>query len=137
MKLPEEVAEYLDTFERNGFKAYVVGGAVRDMLRGIAPFDYDVTTNAKVSDVKNIFKDHHIYDTGIKHGTVSVHFGGYVFETTTFRVDGDYKDNRHPENVIFTDDLIEDLSRRDFTVNAMALDKECKLVDPFGGEGDI
>lgn len=135
--LPAIVVEYLWAFEKNGFKAYIVGGAVRDMLRGRTPNDYDVTTNAKVEDIKKIFKDHSICDTGIKHGSVSVNFDGMIFETTTFRIDGDYKDNRHPETVTFTDNVVDDLERRDFTINAIALDLNWNITDPFGGAGDI
>ena len=137
MILPEIVSDYLAVISDGGFEAYVVGGAVRDSLLNEKCFDYDVTTNARPEQIKEIFQNYKTIDTGIKHGTVTVLYKGRAFETTTFRLDGDYNDNRHPEKVTFTEDIVSDLSRRDFTVNAMAFSPEKGLIDPFGGQEDL
>lgn len=125
----------LDRLEKNGFEAYLVGGCVRDGMIGRTTNDYDVTTNAFPSEIKTVFFDCKTIDVGIAHGTVAVVCCGEVIEITTYRIDGEYKDNRHPENVSFSSDIKDDLSRRDFTVNAMAYNGE--LVDYFGGLEDI
>ncbi len=135
--LPESVLEIIDLLNRNGFECYAVGGCVRDMMLDITPKDYDLTTNARPSEILEVFKNHKTFDTGIKHGTVSVIINDTVYEITTYRIDGDYLDSRHPENVKFTTCLREDLSRRDFTINAMAYNPQNGLVDYFGGEEDV
>jgi len=129
-------AEYiLNTLEKNGFEAYVVGGCVRDSLLNISPDDWDITTSASPEQVKLLFK--RTFDTGLKHGTVSVLIDNEIYEVTTFRRDGEYKDNRHPEEVTFTKSIEEDLARRDFTVNAMAYNPIRGFVDPFSGQEDL
>ncbi len=137
--IPKYPKLIIDTLKKAGFDAYIVGGCVRDELIGKKPSDYDITTNAKPVDIKKIFKK--TIDTGIKHGTVSVIFYDNgkprVYEVTTYRVDGEYDDARHPKNVVFVDDLKEDLRRRDFTINAMAYNDDKGLVDEFDGRGDL
>lgn len=137
IKLPADVRLIIERIEKDGFSAYAVGGCVRDALLGKEPNDWDICTNALPDDILHIFSDFHTFDAGIKHGTVSVVINSAVYEITTFRIDGEYSDNRHPEKVEFTDDLETDLSRRDFTVNAMAYSEEKGLVDPFGGLYDL
>ncbi len=138
IKLPAYVKKALEMFEDNGFEAYVVGGAVRDLLRGAEDInDYDITTNALPEETKKVFSGYMIYETGIKHGTVTVNLDGNMLEVTTFRTDGEYTDSRHPDKVTFTRNIVEDLARRDFTVNAMALSLDGTLVDPFGGVYDL
>lgn len=121
----------------HGESAYIVGGSLRDVLLGVVPHDYDIATSALPQRTAELFSDKHVIETGLKHGTVTVVFDGYPVEITTFRVDGSYTDMRHPDSVSFTDDIILDLSRRDFTVNAMAFSRERGLIDPFGGREDI
>lgn len=135
ISIPENANFILDTLEKSGYKAYVVGGCVRDSLLGIFPEDWDITTSAEPCEVKALFPK--TFDTGLKHGTVSVLVDNEIFEVTTFRCDGEYKDNRRPEQVTFTKFLEEDLSRRDFTVNAMAYSPKDGLIDPFGGMDDL
>lgn len=136
-KIPQNVKGILSTLEKNGFEAYVVGGCVRDAILGKEPHDWDITTNATPEEIHKCFKNKHIIDTGLQHGTVTVMAGhgenrdGY--EITTYRIDGDYSDGRHPDSVQFTKDIKEDLSRRDFTINAMAYNPKTGLIDPFGG----
>ncbi len=137
LKLPDEVRIIMNTLKENGYDSYVVGGCVRDAVLGIEPKDWDVTTPAKPDEIKNCFKPYHIISVGEKHGTVGVVVNKKVFEVTTYRIDGEYTDNRHPESVTFTDDITLDLSRRDFTVNAMAYNEDKGLVDPFNGETDL
>lgn len=137
MKLPENIKIALDILTGSGFEAYVVGGCVRDMIMGKAPADYDITTNALPNQTVDCFKDYRVIETGIKHGTVTVVLGGENIEITTYRVDGEYLDNRRPENVSFTSSIEEDLARRDFTMNSIAFNPEKGIVDPFGGERDI
>ncbi len=120
-----------------GFEAYAVGGCVRDMCMGKAPHDTDITTNAIPTQVLEIFADDRVIETGLKHGTVTVLKDGEPIEITTYRIDGAYDDNRHPKNVEFTSDLATDLSRRDFTINAMACDIKGNIVDIFGGKEHI
>lgn len=135
INIPCEVNQILTQLTQNGFEAYIVGGCVRDCLMGNEPKDWDITTNAKPAQVKNIFVK--TVDTGIAHGTVTVILNKKHFEVTTYRIDGEYKDCRRPQNVFFTDDLTKDLSRRDFTINAIAYNDTNKFVDPFGGQIDI
>ena len=133
--LPEKVKTIIEELNKAGYEAYAVGGCVRDSILGRIPNDWDITTNAKPSEVKNIFK--RTVDTGLKHGTVTVLIGKEGFEVTTYRIDGEYEDSRHPKEVLFTSNLKEDLLRRDFTINAMAYNETDGLVDIFGGMDDI
>ena len=136
MKLSSDVMFILDKMKESGYSAHVVGGSVRDSLIGRPLGDFDITTNATPDETKAVFEGYKIVDTGIKHGTVTLVLSGVPYEITTYRVDGDYKDNRHPDSVTFTDRLEDDLARRDFTVNAMAYDLVFGLSDPFGGRED-
>ena len=133
MDMPKNVDTAINLLQSAGFEAYAVGGCVRDSLLGKTPNDWDITTSAKPEDMKSVFADFHCIDTGIKHGTVTVCWPEGKVETTTFRRDGAYTDHRHPEQDTFTASLTEDLTRRDFTVNAMAADLRGTLYDPFGG----
>ena len=138
MTLPRPIEEILEMLTASGFDGYLVGGCVRDAAMGKAPHDFDITTNALPEQTKAVFeKDFKVIETGIKHGTVTVLAHGEPIEITTFRIDGEYRDNRHPESVSFTSDITEDLARRDFTVNAMAFSPKKGFVDPFGGLDDI
>ncbi len=138
--LPKSVARILRTLEKAGYEAYAVGGCVRDTLLGRQPGDWDITTSARPQEVKALFR--RTIDTGIQHGTVTVlmreenqQLTGY--EVTTYRIDGEYLDGRHPKEVIFTPSLHEDLARRDFTINAMAYNERAGIVDDFGGMADL
>jgi len=133
--LPQDVIFILTELNKQGFEAFVVGGCVRDCLLGREPKDWDITTNAEPQDVKKIFP--HTHDTGIKHGTVTVVKNKVNYEITTYRVESDYDDCRHPNQVYFTKDLTEDLLRRDFTMNAIAYHPNLGFQDPFDGQGDI
>lgn len=133
--LPKNVKLIIDSLIANGYDAYAVGGCIRDSLLGRTPNDWDITTSAKPAEVKTIFD--RTVDTGIKHGTVTVLIDHEPYEVTTYRIDGDYLDSRHPESVTFTSDLSKDLQRRDFTINAMAYNDQKGLVDIFDGQGDI
>ena len=135
--IPEYVGTALALLRGAGFEAYPVGGCVRDLLRGEEPHDWDVTTSAQPPEIKAVFRDFTTVDTGIRHGTVTVLLGGRPLEITTFRTDGGYLDHRHPTSVTFVSDLTEDLRRRDFTVNAMALGEGGTVIDPFGGQADL
>lgn len=137
MDMPKNVDIAINLLQSAGFEAYAVGGCVRDSLLGKIPNDWDITTSAKPEDMKSVFADFHCIDTGIKHGTVTVVIDGEPLEITTFRLDGEYEDNRHPKSVTFTSDLGADLGRRDFTVNAMAYSKKTETVDLFGGQNDL
>ena len=127
----------LSTIEDAGYQAYLVGGCVRDMIMGVEPHDWDICTSAKPDEVKKIFKNLKVLDTGIKHGTVTVVIGDEFYEVTTFRCDGEYIDHRKPKKVSFTDNIFLDLERRDFTINAMAYSLDEGLKNPFGGYEDI
>ena len=133
--IPEQVNSILESLQKSGYEAYVVGGCVRDALLGREPNDWDITTSALPTEVKSVFP--RTIDTGLQHGTVTVLCGGTGYEVTTFRVDGVYEDGRHPKEVTFTPSLREDLKRRDFTINAMAYNNESGLVDLFGGQQDL
>ncbi len=133
--IPKEIQFIIDTLVKNGFEAYLVGGCVRDMLMGIPPHDYDITTSAPPEAILTLFEK--TVPTGIKHGTVTVINGGIAAEVTTYRADGDYADHRRPMSVTFVKSLKEDLARRDFTVNAIAYNKSEGVKDFFGGTEDI
>jgi len=133
--LPEKVEYIIETLQNAGYEAYAVGGCVRDSMLGREPKDWDVTTSADPYEVKALFR--RTVDTGIKHGTVTVMFGETGYEVTTYRLDGEYEDARHPKEVTFTKSLQEDLKRRDFTINAMAYNQKDGLVDLFGGKEDL
>lgn len=135
MKIPKYVNNVLEILRFAGFEAYPVGGCVRDACLGVRPNDWDVCTSALPEDVLSVFPRAH--PTGIKHGTVTVVSEKNTVEVTTFRTEGEYSDYRHPDSVCFVRDVREDLARRDFTINAMALGADGKLIDPFGGENDL
>lgn len=134
---PDHIEQIISRFESAGERAYIVGGSLRDMLIGLPPHDFDIATSAAPQRTLELFADKRVIETGIKHGTVTVLWEGDPVEITTFRVDGDYSDSRHPNSVRFTANIEEDLARRDFTVNAMAYNKRDGLVDVFGGARDI
>ncbi len=136
-KLPRQIKEIFDRFYAFGEEAYVVGGSLRDIMRGETPNDFDLTSSSVPERTKEIFRGFRVIETGIKHGTVTVIYEGEPIEITTFRIDGDYTDCRHPDSVRFTSKIEEDLSRRDFTVNDMAYNDRRGLVDPFGGRADL
>ncbi|MBR5516948.1 MAG: CCA tRNA nucleotidyltransferase [Firmicutes bacterium] len=135
--LPEPIKKALQMLEKAGYEGYIVGGCVRDFLMGKSPDDYDVTTSALPKEVEAIFAEHKVIETGLKHGTVTVIIDGLPLEITTFRVEGEYLDGRRPSEVSFTRSLREDVARRDFTMNAMAMDLRGKLYDYYGGQDDI
>jgi len=135
IQLPEKVAFIINTIEKAGYEAYAVGGCVRDSILGRIPDDWDITTSAKPEEVKALFR--RTIDTGLQHGTVTVMLDKDGYEVTTYRIDGAYEDSRHPKEVTFTANLVEDLKRRDFTINAMAYNESTGLVDVFGGLQDI
>jgi len=134
-KIPKEVEEIILKLNKEGFEAYIVGGCVRDLLMGRIPNDWDITTSAKPEEVKKIFPK--TYDTGIAHGTVTVILNGAHFEITTYRIEGKYEDYRRPKEVTFTRNLEEDLSRRDFTMNAIVYHPQEGFMDPVEGIKDI
>ena len=133
--LPSDTEYIIETLQKNGYEAFAVGGCVRDMLNGDTPHDFDITTSAEPETVISLFEK--TVPTGIKHGTVTVIINGVPNEVTTYRADGEYRDHRRPDSVIFVKSLREDLARRDFTVNAMAYNKVDGLKDFFGGREDI
>lgn len=135
IELPKDVSFIISTLEDKGFEAYAVGGCIRDSLLKKTPDDWDITTSASPLEVKAIFN--RTIDTGIKHGTVTVRLHGRSYEVTTFRIDGDYSDGRHPDDVLFVKNLDEDLKRRDFTINAMAFSERTGIIDLFGGVKDL
>ena len=137
INIPADANELIHTLQNNGHSAYIVGGCVRDSILGRTPHDYDICTSATPSEMLEIFKDKKIIETGLQHGTVTVVVNGEPYEITTYRIDGIYSDGRRPDNVTFTDKLVEDLRRRDFTINAMAYNDEEGLIDPFNGMEDI
>ncbi len=135
IQLPHKVCYIIETIQAAGYEAYAVGGCIRDCVLLKKPDDWDITTSAEPEVIKELFDK--TIDTGIKHGTVTVMLEKEGFEVTTYRIDGEYTDGRHPENVTFVSDLAEDLRRRDFTVNAMAYNEKAGLIDLFGGMEDI
>ena len=135
--IPQEAVTALEVLERNGFEAYLVGGCVRDFLLGRIPNDYDITTNALPDRIIEIFSDYHTIPTGIKHGTVTVIIKKFQIEITTYRKDSTYSDNRHPDSVEFTPSLKEDLARRDFSMNGMAMNFNQDITDIYNGREDM
>lgn len=135
--IPTHALTVVERLERYGYEAYVVGGCVRDSLLGRNPKDWDVCTNALPEEVLRVFKRFHVIKTGLQHGTVTVMVDKQPVEVTTFRIDGDYSDNRHPDSVNFVSRVEEDLARRDFTINAMAYSPARGLVDAFDGQTDL
>lgn len=135
LNIPVEVEKILNTLEKSGKEAYVVGGCVRDQVLGKQPEDWDITTSATPAQIKQLFL--RTIDTGIQHGTVTVLIGKKTYEVTTYRIDGIYQDHRRPSQVQFTSDLVEDLRRRDFTINAMAYHPKKGIIDVFGGLQDL
>ncbi len=135
IQVPEKVNRIIETLLAHGHEAYAVGGCVRDSLLGREADDWDITTSASPSEVKALFR--RTIDTGIQHGTVTVMLDKEGFEVTTYRIDGEYEDGRHPKEVLFTKNLEEDLKRRDFTINAMAYNEQSGMVDIFGGVDDL
>ncbi len=134
--IPDNVRRAIDILEQNGYSAYAVGGCVRDSLLGLNPFDWDICTSALPEQTAECFVDFRVIPTGVKHGTLTVIIDNPL-EITTFRIDGDYLDNRRPSEVLFTRNLQDDLCRRDFTVNAMAIDLRGKITDLYGGRDDL
>lgn len=139
IKLPNAVLEIFSVIKEYGADAYAVGGCVRDSIMGREPHDWDICTPVLAPELQTLFEDrgYRVIPTGIQHGTITVVIGGEGYEVTQFRRDGDYSDGRHPDNVEFTSNLIEDLERRDFTINAMAYNPLAGLIDPFSGMRDI
>ena len=135
--IPDGVNLLIHTLQDNGHSAYVVGGCVRDSILGREPHDWDICTSATPEQMLEVFKGRRVIETGLQHGTITVVVDKIPYEITTYRIDGDYSDNRRPDSVTFTDNLIEDLKRRDFTINAMAYNDTQGLVDPFHGVEDI
>ncbi|MBQ8040018.1 MAG: CCA tRNA nucleotidyltransferase [Lachnospiraceae bacterium] len=135
MNLPKNVEYIITTLENAGFEGYAVGGCVRDTLLSKNPDDWDITTSASPEQAKKLFAK--TIDTGIQHGTITVLLGKETYEVTTYRIDGEYEDRRPPTEVIFTSNLLEDLKRRDFTINAMAYNEKSGIVDEFGGMDDL
>ncbi|RGU91741.1 CCA tRNA nucleotidyltransferase [Clostridium sp. AF15-17LB] len=135
IELPSKVDDIITTLQEHGFEAYAVGGCVRDSILGRVPEDWDITTSAMPEETKKLFP--RTFDTGIEHGTITVLIDHEGFEVTTYRIDGEYEDSRHPREVTFTRSLKEDLLRRDFTINAMAYNKKDGLIDIFGGMEDL
>ena len=137
MVLPEDVKDLMDKLEQAGFTVYAVGGCVRDSLLGLNPHDYDLCTNATPEQMCQVFENHQLIRNGEKHGTIGVVLEHNVYEITTYRAEGAYTDNRHPDEVTFVDRIEDDLARRDFTVNAMAFHPKTGYIDPFGGQKDL
>lgn len=137
IKVPAPVYFIIWELEKCGYEAYMVGGCVRDSVLGRKPHDYDICTSATPDEILQAFPYEEIIPTGLQHGTVTILINKEPYEVTTYRIDGDYSDNRRPDNVTFTKNLVEDLRRRDFTINAMAYNPKTGLIDPFDGLEDI
>ena len=135
--IPRDAVWLLQKLRGAGHTAYVVGGCVRDSLLGRTPGDWDICTSAKPEEMRRLFADKQLILTGEKHGTVAVVLHGKPYEMTTYRLDGDYRDHRHPEKVQFVDELSLDLARRDFTINAMAYAPGGEVIDLYGGQADL
>ena len=137
IKLNNETRIIFDNLINNGYKCFIVGGCVRDYLMNKTPNDIDFATNATPNQIKECFKDYNVIETGIKHGTLTILINHIPFEITTYRKDGKYLDNRHPESVDFVTNLKDDLERRDFTINAIAYNSKIGFIDYFNGIEDI
>lgn len=137
IEVPASVNYIIQKLEKCGHEAYMVGGCVRDSVLGRNPHDYDICTSATPDEILKAFPNEEIIPTGLQHGTITILINKEPFEVTTYRIDGDYSDNRRPDNVTFTKNLVEDLRRRDFTINAMAYNPKTGLIDPFNGMEDI
>lgn len=137
INLPKTVEFIIDTIYENGYEAFIVGGCVRDFILGISPNDYDIATSANPEKILSIFKNFKTITNGIKHGTVGIIIDDNIYEITTYRIESEYEDNRRPKEVKFTKNIIEDLKRRDFTINAMAYNYKIGLIDEFGGIKDV
>ncbi len=137
MTLPENISKIISRIEEGNREAFVVGGCVRDSLLGKSPSDWDITTSALPSEIITIFSDCTVITTGIKHGTVTLILENKPIEITTYRIDGNYTDNRRPDSIVFSKNLAEDLKRRDFTINSMAYSPKAGIVDLFCGQGDL
>ena len=137
IKIPKDVASIIDQLDEHGYDAYVVGGCVRDSILGRTPNDWDICTSATPDQMIAIFEDYEVIPTGLQHGTITIVINHTPYEITTFRIDGKYLDNRRPDKVSFTTDIVQDLSRRDFTMNSMAYNPKVGLVDPYNGQQDI
>ena len=135
--IPTGARKIIARLEQHGYEAYIVGGCVRDSLMGKRPSDWDICTSARAEEMMELFEDKRVIPTGIQHGTLTILAEDGAYEVTTFRIDGEYLDHRHPKSVAFTRELAEDLSRRDFTINAMAWHPERGLIDLFGGVEDL
>lgn len=136
-KFPDYVLYVLNKLNSRGFGAYIVGGCVRDFMLKNDPSDFDITTNALPCEIKECFDEHKIIETGVKHGTITIIINSQKIEITTYRVEGKYSDNRHPDKVTFSCNLYDDLIRRDFTINAMAISSSGELIDNFNGRADL
>ena len=137
IQIPQGAKALIKRLEEHGHEAYIVGGCVRDSLMGKCPSDWDICTSAHAEEMLDIFGDKRVIPTGIQHGTLTILVDDGAYEVTTFRIDGEYVDHRHPKSVAFTSELAEDLSRRDFTINAMAWHPERGLIDLFNGKEDL
>lgn len=137
LKLPKDVRKILNELNKNGYESYVVGGCVRDTLLGKIPKDWDICTNAEPKEVLRVFNNYRVIETGLQHGTVTVVVNGEGYEITTYRIDGDYSDGRHPNSVSFTRNLGDDLLRRDLTINALAYNEIEGIVDLYEGIEDL
>jgi tRNA nucleotidyltransferase (CCA-adding enzyme) len=137
ISIPDNISKLLSELEHKGFEAYLVGGCVRDGILGKTPADYDIATSALPEEIKSVFSSYKMIDTGVLHGTVTVMTDGVPVEITTYRIDGNYTDNRRPDDVTFTQKIAEDISRRDFTVNAMAYSASRGFIDFYGGAHDL
>ena len=137
IKLPQNAELIIDKLRDSGYSCYAVGGCVRDSLRGVKPHDWDFTTSAQPDEIERVFSDYRTITVGKRYGTVAVLIGGELYEITTYRIDGEYSDSRHPDEVRFSDRIQDDLARRDFTVNAMAYNPYDGLIDLYGGAQDL
>ncbi|MBQ9326612.1 MAG: tRNA nucleotidyltransferase [Clostridia bacterium] len=135
--VPEDVIAVIRRLESSGYEAWAVGGCVRDAMLGHAPKDWDLCTSASPAQMQAVFAGEHVVETGLQHGTLTVVLHHVPYEITAYRIDGEYTDHRHPDRVLFVKDILQDLSRRDLTINAMAWHPERGLEDPFGGEKDL